>query len=164
MLNDGRGIPLDVEVSGANTHDIKLLQATFDSVPVKRPQPTPSRHQHVCLDKATTPKTFANVLAVDTTSPRQVAWAEENAAEKESAFQSSTLGSETNAFLNQSVSPATRPLGEESRQLSGDVTFLVCVVNSQHGGGSGIGSTSPTEHRNSYEEHQGQTSWLRYSS
>jgi putative transposase len=51
VLTDGRGVPLGVEVSGANTHDVKLLKATFDSAPIHRPQPTPRRHQHVCLDK-----------------------------------------------------------------------------------------------------------------
>lgn len=51
VLTDARGVPLGVAVSGANTHDIKLLKATLDSVPIHRPQPTPHRHQHVCLDK-----------------------------------------------------------------------------------------------------------------
>jgi transposase len=51
ILTDRRGVPLGVKVSGANTHDIKLLKATFDSIPIHRPQPTPHRHQHVCLDK-----------------------------------------------------------------------------------------------------------------
>ena len=51
MLTDGRGVPLGVEVGGANTHDVKLLEATFDSVPVNRPQPTDRKKQHVCLDK-----------------------------------------------------------------------------------------------------------------
>lgn len=51
MLTDARGVPLGVVVSGANTHDIRLLKATLDSVPIHRPQPTPYRHQHVCLDK-----------------------------------------------------------------------------------------------------------------
>lgn len=51
MLTDGCGVPLGVDVSGANTHDVKLLQSTFDSVPVKRPQPTTRKRQHVCLDK-----------------------------------------------------------------------------------------------------------------
>lgn len=51
VLTDQRGVPLGVAVSGANTHDVKLLKATFDSVPIKRPQPTGRRHQHVCLDK-----------------------------------------------------------------------------------------------------------------
>ncbi|QDU88934.1 Transposase DDE domain protein [Pirellulimonas nuda] len=47
----GGRLPLGVAVSGANTHDIKLLKATLDSVPISRPQPTRHRHQHVCLDK-----------------------------------------------------------------------------------------------------------------
>jgi putative transposase len=51
ILTDCRGVALGVEVSGANTHDVKLLQATFDSVPVARPQPTAIRRQHVYLDK-----------------------------------------------------------------------------------------------------------------
>ena len=51
VLTDARGVPLGVEVSGANTHDIKLIEETFNSVPVKRPQPTTKRHQNVCLDK-----------------------------------------------------------------------------------------------------------------
>jgi len=50
VLTDARGVPLGVEISGANTHDIKLLKATFDSMPIHRPQPT-TRYQHVCLDK-----------------------------------------------------------------------------------------------------------------
>jgi putative transposase len=37
-------------VAGANTNDHKLLQQTFDSVPVRRPRPTRRRRQHLCLD------------------------------------------------------------------------------------------------------------------
>jgi len=44
-------VPLGVEVSGANTHDIKLLKATLDSSPIKRPKPTQCKKQHLCLDK-----------------------------------------------------------------------------------------------------------------
>lgn len=51
MLTDGRGVPLAVDISGANTHDIKLLKSTFDNMPIRRPQPTPRKKQHVCLDK-----------------------------------------------------------------------------------------------------------------
>jgi len=52
---------LGVAVSGANTHDIKLLKATFDSIPVHRPQPT-VRHQHVCLDKGYHSRDVRNFL------------------------------------------------------------------------------------------------------
>jgi putative transposase len=44
-------VPLGVEISGANTHDIKLLEATLDSIPVKRPKPARRKKQHLCLDK-----------------------------------------------------------------------------------------------------------------
>jgi len=50
LLTDGRGIPLGLVVAGANTNDHKLLQQTFESVPVKRPKPTRRRRQHLCLD------------------------------------------------------------------------------------------------------------------
>lgn len=44
-------MPLGVEVSGANTHDIKLLRATLDNSPIQRPKPTRRKRQHLCLDK-----------------------------------------------------------------------------------------------------------------
>ena len=51
MLIDGRGVPLGAAVDGANVHDQKLLEATLDNIPVARPQPTPRKPQHLCLDK-----------------------------------------------------------------------------------------------------------------
>lgn len=54
MLIDGRGVPLAVAVDGANVHDQKLLAATLDAIPVERPQPTPRKKQHLCLDKGYT--------------------------------------------------------------------------------------------------------------
>ena len=51
MLTDGRGVPLGVEVSGANTHDIRLLQGTLNGKPIRRPRPTQRKQQHLCLDK-----------------------------------------------------------------------------------------------------------------
>ena len=54
MLIDGRGVPIGVAVSGANVHDRKLLAATLDSIPVRRPKPKRRKRQHLCLDKAYT--------------------------------------------------------------------------------------------------------------
>lgn len=50
LLVDERGVPLGVVVSGANTPDGRLLDATVASIPVERParQETP---QPLCLDK-----------------------------------------------------------------------------------------------------------------
>jgi putative transposase len=51
VLTDGRGVPLGVEVSGANTHDLRLLQGTLNSKPIRRAKPTKRKQQHLCLDK-----------------------------------------------------------------------------------------------------------------
>lgn len=51
MLTDGRGVPLAVAIEGANVHDQKLVTATFDSLPIRRPKPQPRRRQHLCADK-----------------------------------------------------------------------------------------------------------------
>jgi len=51
LVVDARGAPLGVVVSGANTPDGQLLEATLASMPIERPegQTTP---QNLCLDKA----------------------------------------------------------------------------------------------------------------
>ena len=52
MLVEANGGPLALVIAGANVHDTKLLAATLDAIVVERPQPTPERPQHLCLDKA----------------------------------------------------------------------------------------------------------------
>lgn len=44
-------MPIGLAVSGANTHDQRLVDETLDSVPVRRPRPTRRRKQHLCADK-----------------------------------------------------------------------------------------------------------------
>lgn len=51
LLVEATGGPLSVVVSGANTHDAKLLAGTLDAVIVPRPKPTEEAPQHLCLDK-----------------------------------------------------------------------------------------------------------------
>jgi putative transposase len=51
LLTDAAGVPLSVVVSGANTHDKRLLEATLESIPITRPEPTRRRRQHFCADK-----------------------------------------------------------------------------------------------------------------
>jgi putative transposase len=50
LLVEAAGGPLAVVIAGANVHDTKLLAATLDAIVVPRPQPTPQRPQHLCLD------------------------------------------------------------------------------------------------------------------
>jgi transposase len=42
---------LGITTSGANTHDKRLVEATLESMPIERPEPTASEPQHMCLDK-----------------------------------------------------------------------------------------------------------------
>jgi putative transposase len=51
ILVEAAGGPLAVVVAPANVHDTKLLAQTLDAVIVKRPRPTCTRPQHLCLDK-----------------------------------------------------------------------------------------------------------------
>ena len=50
LLTDSRSVPLGLAVAGANTNDFKLVQQTFESVPVPRPSPADGHRQHLCVD------------------------------------------------------------------------------------------------------------------
>ncbi len=45
-------MPIGLDHEGANRNDHKLLKATLDSIPIKRPRATARRPQGLCLDKA----------------------------------------------------------------------------------------------------------------
>ena len=50
-MTEAQGIPVGLAVDGANRHDMKLVRATVDSLPVPRPAPSPDQPQGMCLDK-----------------------------------------------------------------------------------------------------------------
>jgi len=49
VLTDEKGLPLSIVISGANTHDVKLLAATLDAVIIERPNDDTLK-QNFCLD------------------------------------------------------------------------------------------------------------------
>ena len=51
VLTEAKGIPVGLAVAGANRHDMKLVWATVDSIPVERPASTREEPQGLCLDK-----------------------------------------------------------------------------------------------------------------
>jgi putative transposase len=51
MLVEGAGLPISVEIAGANRHDIKLIEATLRNIVVERPAPSEDEPQNLCLDK-----------------------------------------------------------------------------------------------------------------
>lgn len=52
VLTEAGGVPVGLAVEGANRHDKKLAEATLESIPVGRPEPTEGAPQGMCLDKA----------------------------------------------------------------------------------------------------------------
>jgi putative transposase len=44
-------VPVGLAVDGANRHDMRMVEATVESIPVKRPKPTKRKPQGLCLDK-----------------------------------------------------------------------------------------------------------------
>ena len=44
-------MPIGLAIDGANRHDSKLVEATLESIPLKRPKPTKKKPQGICLDK-----------------------------------------------------------------------------------------------------------------
>ena len=51
LLTEGGGVPVGLAVEGANRRDFKMVRETLESIPVKRPAPTPATPQGMCLDK-----------------------------------------------------------------------------------------------------------------
>ena len=47
LITDANGLPLSLIVSGANTHDIKLVEDTLDALQTGRQ----GRRLHLCMDK-----------------------------------------------------------------------------------------------------------------
>ena len=50
ILTDEKGLPLEVVLSGANTHDVKRLKETLEHIVVSRPAPDENHPQNLCLD------------------------------------------------------------------------------------------------------------------
>lgn len=50
VLTDEKGLPLSVVLSGANTHDIKLLEETLDGIIISCPAASEDHPQNLCLD------------------------------------------------------------------------------------------------------------------
>jgi len=51
LLTEGAGVPIGLAVEGANRHDMKLVRATIESIPIERPEVSPEKPQGMCMDK-----------------------------------------------------------------------------------------------------------------
>jgi putative transposase len=51
VLTDGQGLPRGSAVEGANRHEMQWVDATLEAIIIKRPAPTVTHPQHLCLDQ-----------------------------------------------------------------------------------------------------------------
>jgi putative transposase len=51
LLVEGQGLPVGLDVDGANRHDMKMVKATLESIPIERPKPSADQPQGLCMDK-----------------------------------------------------------------------------------------------------------------
>ena len=51
MLTEAGGIPIGLAVDGANRNDFKMTRETIENIAVRRPKPTATRPQGMCMDK-----------------------------------------------------------------------------------------------------------------
>ena len=105
LLVEGKGLPIGLQVEGANRNDFKMVQATLESVPIKRPAPTLEEPQHLCLDKGydydevrELGKQFGYTLHI---RPRNE---EAQALKRQVGWKRKALGGGANAQLDEQVS------------------------------------------------------------
>ena len=109
---------MGLAVDGANRHDMKLVRATVDSLPVPRPVPSPETAQGMCLDKGYDFNEVRRTLDEFGFTAHIRSRGEEAQAIKESGrLQSPTLGGGTDAQLAEPLPADIGPLGQVSRQL-----------------------------------------------
>lgn len=63
ILVESSGVPIEVIRSGANTHDVKLLEETLEAVVISRPVLTGETRQHLCADAGYTGAPAAQAIA-----------------------------------------------------------------------------------------------------
>lgn len=76
-------MPLAVVISGANTHDVKLLEETLDAVVIVRPAVTDQMPQHLCADAGYTGAPAAKVMSAHHYTPHVRSRGEEKSEKQE---------------------------------------------------------------------------------
>ena len=107
---------MGLAVDGANRHDMKLVRATVDSLPVPRPAPSPDQPQGMRLDKGYDFDEVRRTLdefgfTAHIRSRGEEAKAHIPAHQKRSWVQSQALGGGTHSQLAEPIPAHPGPLG-----------------------------------------------------
>ena len=130
LLTDGAGIPLALVVDGANRHDVKLLSATLDGLVISRASAN---------RRAATAPLFGCSLRLHSSlqragrtplsAPRPQSRGRATSKRDRSWLSSSSLGSGTQPFLDQSLTSSARAVGKEGGKLSGFPSSGLCSTH-----------------------------------
>ena len=103
---------MGLAVDGANRHDMKLVRATVDSLPVPRPAPSPDQPQGMCLDKGYDFDEVRRTLdEFGFTAHIRSRGEEAKAIKREAGFKARLLGGGTLAQLAEPLPAHPGPLG-----------------------------------------------------
>ena len=143
LLVEGHGIPIGLEVEGANRNDFKMLQATLRSIPIARPEPTEEQRQNLCLDKGydynevrELGKVFGYTLHIRARKE------EAQALKRQVGWKRKTLGGGAHTQLDEPLSRSVDSLGEKGRELSRPASSRLCLYYLPSCWPIGIGSKS----------------------
>ena len=105
-------------MAGANRNDHLLLAETLAAIVVRRPRPTRTRPQGLCLDKGYDYASTRTVAAeLKLTLHLRTRGEEAQAKPAAPARQGPPLGRRAHALVAQPLPPPARALGEKGRQL-----------------------------------------------
>ena len=117
LLTEAQGVPVGLAVDGANRHDMKLVRATVDSLPVPRPVPSPETPRVCAWIRATTLVRCAAPWTSSASRRTSAAGAKRPRHQEGSWLQSPPLGGGTHSQLAEPLPADIGPLGQVSRQL-----------------------------------------------
>ena len=111
------GLPIGLEIAGANVNDFKLLRATLESIVVPKPDATPSSPQGLCLDKGYDyPDVYELLDEFGLSAHVRSRGEEKKAARTCRRLPRSPLGRRTHPLLAQPLPRPAHPLVQEARQ------------------------------------------------
>ena len=121
-------MPVGLAVEGANRHDKKLAEATLESIPVERPEPTEESPQGMCLDKGYDyDDTRELVREFGFTAHVRARGEEAKALKREAGSEGPPLGGGADPQLDEPVPSDPDPLGEEGGELLRHAALRLCL-------------------------------------
>ena len=143
LLMEANGIPVGLAVEGANRHDKKLVEATLESIPVGRPEPTERAPPRDVPGQGIRLRRHEGVgRGVRLHRPCPGPWRGGEGDQAGGGREGPTLGRGADTQLDESVPSHPDPMGEEGGELLRHAPLRLRLDHLPSGGPTGIGSKS----------------------